>query len=183
MEKYSSSVILTRFVNLFNSVPWDLAVNEDIDDMVVSQWKDIFFAVVHDTVSQVCWQRRKMRGWLSENTMNSVRLKRLCYRKLKRLFLPTHQANLLCNKVCAATRFSFKAHMLILSSKIFIIGNRSSGAGCCNHTIIKMRLLPQTPPRAIYLANTSSVFTKEDISSLPSVPCYHFRMRDRLLIE
>jgi len=83
-----------------DSVLWGLAIDEDID-VWWSQWKNHFFAAVHDTFPQVCWQRRKMRGWLSEATMNLVRLKHLCYRKLKKLFSPTRQAkyNILCNKV------------------------------------------------------------------------------------
>ena len=54
-----------------------------------------------------------MKVWLSESTLHLVWLKRLCYRKLKKLFSPSCQALYvsLHNKVCAATRFNFKAYV------------------------------------------------------------------------
>ena len=54
-----------------------------------------------------------MKTWLSSTTIKLIRIKRLCYRKLKKVFTTTLQEkyNHLRNKVRSATRFDFKAYV------------------------------------------------------------------------
>ena len=163
-------------------VPWDLAEADDID-VWWTQWKDLFFAVVNDNVPQVRWRRRRMKTWLSEATLHLVRLKRLCYRKLKKLFSPIRQAqyNHLRNKVRAATRFDFRTYVnsvtedLYHKQKVFWSWINRIRA-CCNpippinH---KDQVVTSDPTKAnLFNQYFVSVFTKEDLSSLPEGPRY-----------
>ena len=78
--------------------------------------ESFFFATVQDTVAKVNWRREKMKTWLSSTTIKLIKIKRLCYRKLKKVFTTTLQEkyNHLRNKVRSATRHDFKAYMLTL---------------------------------------------------------------------
>ena len=165
-----------------DSVPWDLAEAEDVD-VWWTQWKDLFFAVINDTVPQVCWRRRRMKVWLSEATLYLVRLKRLCYRKLKKLFSPARQTqyNRLRNKVRAATRFDFMTYVDSITKDLHhrqkVFWSWINKIRACRNPIPPINHNDQVVTSDSTKANLFnqyfvSVFTKEDLSSLPDVPRY-----------
>ena len=163
-----------------DSVPWDLAEDEDID-LWWTQWKDLFFATVHDTVCTVQWRRRRMKNWLSSATIQLIRLKRLCYKKLKKMLTPSLQAKykLLRNKVRSATRLDFQTYADSITN------NLHRGQKAFWNWINKFRSC-RTPIPSIHhhdgvvsddctkadLFNKYfvSVFTKENLSNLPDTP-------------
>ena len=53
-------IIEDSLIKCLLSVPWVLAEADDID-VWWSQWKDLFFAVVQDSVTQDCWLCKKMK--------------------------------------------------------------------------------------------------------------------------
>jgi len=50
-----------------STVPWNLAVSNDID-IWWDNWKDLFFAAVSSDVPVVRWRRSKMKCWFSQHT-------------------------------------------------------------------------------------------------------------------
>ena len=161
------------------SVPWDLAEADDID-VWWSQWKDLFLAAVKDSVAQVHWRRKKMKNWLSEATQQLVRLKRLCYRKLKKFFSSSrqHQYNQLRNKVRAATRFDFKVFVhsitegLHQNSKPF--WNWINKIRACRNPLPAINhkdqvITSDTAKANLFNQYFTSIFTNEDIFGLPKL--------------
>ena len=85
------------------------------------------FAAINDTVPWICWQRRRIKVWLSEATLLLVRLNWFCYRKLKKLLTP---ANIItCIVKCMLLQDSTSRYMLTLLLMIFVIDKKSSGVG------------------------------------------------------
>ena len=74
-----------EFRSSLSSIPWDLAVSEDINTSWES-WKDFFMAAVSSHVPMVRWHRSKMKCWLSPQTIKLIKKKRLVYCRLKRHF-------------------------------------------------------------------------------------------------
>jgi len=112
-----------------DSVPWDLAEAEDTD-LWRTQWNDLFFATVHDTVCTVQWRRRKMKNWLSSATIQLIRFKCLCYKKLKKMFNLSSKPsiNFYATKLDLLLNLIFKL-MQISSLIIYIVVKKLSGTG------------------------------------------------------
>ena len=145
--------------------------------------KTYFFAAVHDTVSTVQWRRKKMKSWLSSNTIKLIRLKLLWYKTLKKMFTPFRQAkyNQLRNKVRSATRFDFKAYVDSVTENLHrgqkVFWNWISKIRSCRNPIPPIHhdgdvVINDSAKANLFNKYFVSVYTKEDLSHLPDTPSY-----------
>ena len=97
------------------SAPWTLTESDSVDDWWCN-WKDLFFAMVNDTIPQAQWRRSKMKCWLSLSTLRLIRTKRLCYRRMKSNPTLWAKYKLLRNKVRSMTRLDYKNYVDTITS-------------------------------------------------------------------
>ena len=120
-----------------------------------------------------------MKSWLSSGTLQLIRLKRLCYKKLKKIFTPTIQAkyNHLRNKVRSATRLDFKTYADSITNNLYhgqkAFWNWINKFRCCRFPIPSLHhdgevITDDYTKADLFNKYFVSVFTKENLSNLPS---------------
>ena len=159
-----------------SSVPWDIAVSDDIDTWWES-WKDLFLAAVSSHVLMVRWRRSKMKCWLSPGTIKLIKKKRLVYRRLKRSFSDSCLCRYkrLRNLVRQLTRADYRAYADKISGSLFsdqkAFWSWINKTKRCRHPIPPVlhdgSLLTSDADKAqCFNDYFCSVFTIEDCSSL-----------------
>lgn len=143
-------------------------------------WKDLIFAAVNTDIPSVCWRRSKMKSWFSTTTIKVIRLKRIVYRKMKRLVSDPliKKYRLLRNLVCKLTRKDYQACAEELSASLRF-GQKQfriwiNKTKHCRHSVPPILyddvLVVSDIDKAHHFNEYfSSVFTTEDASTLDSL--------------
>ena len=168
------------FRDTLRKAPWDLATSDSVDDWWC-HWKDLFFAVVDDTIPQVRWRRSKMKCWLTLSTLRLIRAKRLCYRRMKSNPALWSRYKLLRNKVRTMTRTDYKNYVDTITGNFYhsqkSFWNWINKLKACRSPIPPLVhndsvITSDSDKAALFNDYFVSVFTAEHIVDLKELHCH-----------